>query len=145
LHGVFKPFDCRFAASDAGNPQFDSLLTVVDDKRKNEPPVSQLSHHNRKKLKKGTIPMTTDHDHHHDHHHHDHDSQEKLPFDEKLLKILQHWPNHNEDHALNYRKWAKKAKANGKQEAGKLLEEAATLSLAVNEKFEAALAILRGK
>ena len=89
--------------------------------------------------------MTTDHDHHHDHHHHDHDSQEVLPFDEKLLKILQHWTNHNEDHALNYRNWAQKAKANDKHEAGDLLEEAATLSLAVNAKFEAALAILRGQ
>ena len=87
--------------------------------------------------------MTTDHHHHH--HQHDHDSPEELPFDEKMLKIVQHWIKHNEDHALNYRNWAKKAKANSKQEAGMLLEEAATLSLAVNEKFEAVLTILKGK
>ena len=84
-------------------------------------------------------------DHHHHHHDHDHDSTPELPFDEKLLKILQHWIQHNEDHALNYRNWAQKAKANDKHEAGDLLEEAATLSLAVNEKFAAALASLRGQ
>ena len=59
------------------------------------------------------------------------------------MKILQHWIQHNEDHALNYRNWAQKAKANGKQKAGRLLEEAAALSLEVNEKFGAALAALK--
>ncbi len=85
--------------------------------------------------------MTDDHHHHH----HDHDASPELPFDEKMFKILQHWIKHNEDHALNYRNWAQKAKANGKQQACKLLEEAAALSLAVNEKFEAALACLKGQ
>ena len=36
------------------------------------------------------------------HHHHDHDSQNEMPFDEKLLKMLKHLIKHNEDHALNY-------------------------------------------
>jgi len=78
-----------------------------------------------------------------DHHHH-HDSHGELPFDKKLLKLLSHWIKHNEDHALNYSNWAEKAKANGKDEAGVLLEEAAEMSLATNEKFEAALEILGG-
>jgi hypothetical protein len=78
-------------------------------------------------------------------HHHDHDSHGEMPFDEKLLKMLNHWIKHNEDHALNYRNWAEKAKANGKDEAAVLLEEAAEMSLATNEKFEAALEILGGK
>jgi hypothetical protein len=51
--------------------------------------------------------MSNDH-----HHHHDHDSHSEMPFDEKLLKLLNHWIKHNEDHALNYRNWAEKAKAN---------------------------------
>ena len=78
-------------------------------------------------------------DHHH-HHHHDHDSRGEIPFDEKLEKIIRHWIKHNEDHALNYRNWAEKAKANGMENAAVLLAEAADMSLAVNERFEAALA-----
>ena len=75
-----------------------------------------------------------------DHHHHDHDSHEEIPFDEKLVKLLSHWIKHNQDHALNYRNWAEKAKTNGKGQLAELLEAAAEMSLAVNEKFEAALA-----
>jgi hypothetical protein len=84
--------------------------------------------------------MSTDH-----HHNHDHDAHDEIPFDEKLKKLLDHWIKHNEDHALNYRKWAEKAKVNGKSDAAGLLEEAADMSLTINEKFEAALAELDGK
>jgi hypothetical protein len=81
--------------------------------------------------------MSSDH-----HHHHDHDSHGKMPFDEKLLKMLNHWIKHNEDHASNYRNWAEKAKANGRKEAGALLDEAAVMSLVVNEKFKKALVLI---
>jgi len=84
-------------------------------------------------------------DDHHHHHHHHHDSQGELSFDEKIEKILGHWIKHNEDHASNYRNWAEKAKANGIDKAGKLLEEAADMSLAINEKFEAALGLIKAK
>ena len=84
--------------------------------------------------------MTDDH-----HHHHHHDSHGELSFDEKIEKMLSHWIKHNEDHASNYRNWAEKAKANGKDKAGILLEEAADMSLAINEKFEAAQAIISDK
>ena len=66
-----------------------------------------------------------------------------MPFDEKLLNMLNHWINRNEEHALNYRNWAEKAKANSKANAGVLLEEAAEMSLAINEKFAEALAIVK--
>ena len=79
------------------------------------------------------------------HHHHDHDSHGELSFDEKMAKMLDHWIKHNQDHALNYRNWAEKAKANGKDDAGVLLGEAADMSLAINAKFEAALAIISDK
>ena len=81
-------------------------------------------------------------DHHHDHHHHHHDSHGELSFDEKMAKLLEHWIKHNQDHASNYRKWAEKAKANGKEKAGKFLLEAAQMSLATNDLFEKALAEL---
>jgi len=84
--------------------------------------------------------MSEDH-----HHHHDHDSHGELPFGEKIVKMLSHWIKHNEDHASNYRNWAEKAKANGKDDAGVLLEEAAEMSLAINDKFEAALAVFGDK
>ena len=80
-----------------------------------------------------------------DHHHHDHEAHDEMPFDEKLLKLLDHWIKHNEDHALNYRKWAEKAKANGISHAAGLLEEVADMSLTINEKLEAALATLSGE
>ena len=80
-----------------------------------------------------------------DHHHHDHEAHDEMPFDEKLLKLLDHWIKHNEDHALNYRKWAEKAKTNGISDAAGLLEEVADMSLTINEKLEAALATLSGE
>lgn len=84
-------------------------------------------------------------DHHHHHHHHDHDSHDEISFDEKLEKIISHWIKHNEDHAINYRNWAEKAKANGMGKAAAFLAEAADMSLAVNEKFEAALSLITEK
>ena len=75
-------------------------------------------------------------------HHHDPDSHNEMPFDEKLLKMLNHWIKHNEDHASNYRNWAEKAKANGRKEAEALLDEAAVMSLAINERFQKALALI---
>jgi len=80
-----------------------------------------------------------------DHHHHDHEAHDEMPFDEKLLKLLGHWIKHNEDHALNYRKRAEKAKANGISNAAGLLEEVADMSLTINEKLKAALATLSGE
>ena len=81
--------------------------------------------------------MSNDH-----HHHHDHDSHSEMPFDEKLLKLLNHWIKHNEDHALNYRNWAEKAKANDQKKAAVLLAEAAEMSLAVNDKFRNVLTLM---
>ncbi|MDX2501111.1 MAG: hypothetical protein QNL14_11490 [Deltaproteobacteria bacterium] len=79
---------------------------------------------------------------HHNHHHHNHDSPGELSFDEKFEKMLAHWIKHNEDHASNYRNWAEKAKANGKEKAGKFLLEAARMSLETNDLFKKALAEL---
>ena len=95
--------------------------------------------------------MSKDHHHHHHHHdhHHEHDheriSDGSVPFDEKLVKIISHWIKHNEDHASNYRNWAENAKANGNEKTAGFLEEAAEMSQAINEKFEAALTELKGK
>ena len=79
------------------------------------------------------------------HHHHDHESHGEMPFDEKLIKLLDHWIKHNVEHASNYRNWAERAKANGRKDAGALLEEAAEISLTVNERFQKALGLIGDK
>ena len=56
-----------------------------------------------------------------------------MPFDEKMLKMRHHWIKHNEDHVLNYRNWAEKAKTND-------LEEAAEMSLGLNDRFRKTIA-----
>jgi hypothetical protein len=73
------------------------------------------------------------------HHHHDHEIKSALSFDEKMIKLLEHWIKHNEDHARTYRDWAQKAKEKKKNEAAKLLEDAAELTLLINKKFESAM------
>ena len=78
-----------------------------------------------------------------DHHdHHDHDLHNEMSFEEYLLKTLNYWIKRNQDHALNYRNWAEKAKTNGHAETSAVLEEAAKMFLAVNAKFEKALALI---
>lgn len=74
--------------------------------------------------------------HHHDEHH------SEMPFEDKLTKVLEHWIKHNVDHAVTYRNWAEKAKAKGAAEVADLLEDAARMSLKVNEAFQRALALV---
>ena len=82
--------------------------------------------------------------HHHDHaHHHHHDIKSDLTFTEKLIKLLDHWVKHNEDHADTYKDWAEKAKDNELTEIGELLEEVHDLTLQINDKFRQAAAKVR--
>ena len=73
------------------------------------------------------------------HHHHGHETKSALSFDEKMIKLLEHWIKHNEDHARTYRDWAQKAKEKNKNDAAQLLEDAAEMTLLVNKKFESAM------
>ncbi len=85
-----------------------------------------------------------DHPHDHDHEHgHAHDTQGTLSFEEKMIKLLEHWIKHNNDHADSYRDWSKKAKEQGMQEAGALLEEVAELTGSITGKFEQTLATIK--
>ena len=82
--------------------------------------------------------------HHHDHaHHHHHDIKSDLTFTEKLIKLLDHWVKHNEDHADTYKDWAEKAKDNELTEIAELLEEVHDLTLQINDKFRQAAAKVR--
>ncbi len=91
--------------------------------------------------------MNHHHDHDHDHHHH-HDHNHggtEMPFEEKIIKLLEHWIRHNEDHAETYQDWANKAKQNQLEAVAALIEDAAAMNLAVNDKFEQAKALLQRK
>jgi len=76
------------------------------------------------------------------HHHHDHDIQSILSFDEKMVKLLEHWIKHNEDHSRTYRDLAQKAKARNKNEAALILEDAAEMTSAISKKFESVIRLI---
>ena len=84
---------------------------------------------------------------HHDQHHHrgHYDTPPaELSFDEKLIKLLEHWIRHNQEHAKTYGDWAEKTAADSKGEVSILLNEAVSLSMDLNRKFEKALTKMRG-
>jgi hypothetical protein len=96
--------------------------------------------------------MSHDHDHSHSrehghshdqHHDHAHNSNGTLSFEEKMIKLLEHWIKHNDDHAGSYRDWSTKAKEQGMQEAGALLEEVAEMTGSITVKFEETLATIK--
>ncbi len=81
--------------------------------------------------------------HHHTHDHHDHDVKSELTFDEKLIKLLDHWLKHNQDHTGTYMDWAEKAKQNQMEAIGELLEDVCDLTAEINEKFKAAAKLVQ--
>src|SRR6056297_1246726 len=85
--------------------------------------------------------IMTHHDHSHGHHH-SHEESGEMPFEEKLKKILDHWIKHNEDHAATYKDWAERTSQAGMNDAARLLKKAADLNITMNEKFEAAKALI---
>jgi len=83
-------------------------------------------------------------DHQHGHHHgHSHDHSE-MTFNEKIAKLLDHWIQHNNDHAESYQGWAAQATENNLEAVAGLIQEAADMNLAINEKFEKAKALIAG-
>jgi hypothetical protein len=80
----------------------------------------------------------------HNHSHH-HETPIALSFDEKLIKLLEHWIRHNEDHAKTYQDWAVKVKEKNMVKAGSLLEDSAEMTMQINKKFEEAAKLIRDK
>jgi hypothetical protein len=78
----------------------------------------------------------------HHHQQHDHELQSTLSFDEKMIKLLEHWIKHNDDHAGTYRNWAQKAKEKNMPEASSLIEDAAEMTLMISKNFEEAAALI---
>jgi propanediol dehydratase small subunit len=87
------------------------------------------------------MPHHHDHDHDHqghDHHHGHAHSHASLSFPEKLTKLLDHWIQHNDHHAGDYRKWAQDARDNGQPAVAELLESAAELTDTISDRFREA-------
>jgi len=62
---------------------------------------------------------------------------------DKLAHLLEHWQEHNAEHAVNYRSWAEKAAAAGKTDTAELLRRAAAETDRLNDLFVQALAGLK--
>jgi len=60
-----------------------------------------------------------------------------------MVKLLDHWIRHNDDHASTYRDWAEKAKTGKLTEVALLLEEAAEMTGRISEKFDQAASLIR--
>ncbi len=73
--------------------------------------------------------------HIHDHHHDD----KVLTFEEKFVKLLEHWIKHNEDHADTYRKWMKKVEGSTVSDAYEVLNKAAAMTENINNEFKEVL------
>ena len=80
--------------------------------------------------------------HDHDHHNDNHETTAAIPFDKKMVKLFEHWINHNTDHAETYREWAKKAKENDMEKILVFLNEAAEKTLEINRIFKEALTLI---
>ncbi len=95
---------------------------------------------------------------HHKHHHgqgHHHCHQEAsgeqpgtvgspLSDREKLTRMLEHWVQHNEEHAQSYGKWADKARSLGEEEIHDLLQEMAGEARRQNQKLESLVSKVAG-
>lgn len=81
--------------------------------------------------------------HHNHHHNHNHETSSNLSFDEKTVKLLEHWIKHNTDHSETYRDWANKVKEKDMEKVYLLLKEAADITLKINNIFNEALKVIK--
>ena len=100
-----------------------------------------------------------DHDHHHHHgsdHHHDHDHDHhhehsageapSTPSEkDKLVKMVEHWIHHNEEHVRSYRDWAQRALVLGQEEVRSVLEQIANDTQLQTQSFEKIRSILKNE
>jgi len=77
------------------------------------------------------------------HHSHDHQSHAALSEKDKLIKMIDHWIQHNLEHANSYREWARRAEGLGHSEVAQILEEIAGEATLQNERMEKALKRLK--
>ena len=69
---------------------------------------------------------------------HHHETEKELPFEQKLAILLNHWIQHNAEHAATFREWAGKARTEKLTDTALLLEEASAMTLQISQKLEKA-------
>ncbi len=84
----------------------------------------------------------------HEHHHHGSESehhQHEIPMDDKarLVKMIEHWIHHNEDHARSFADWAQRAERLEARQACDCLQEAVAMMERLNQRFREALQSLQ--
>jgi hypothetical protein len=89
------------------------------------------------------MPHHHDHDHDRGHSHAHGPESGSLSFEDKMEKLLNHWIQHNADHAASYKEWAAKAETHGHGALADKLQDAARASLSMNEIFESAAKLVR--
>lgn len=57
---------------------------------------------------------------------------------EKLKRLIEHWAEHNEEHAKTYTEWAEKAKASDNKKLHDILKEIADTTKKMDDLFEKA-------
>ncbi|MBU2551472.1 MAG: hypothetical protein KKB20_23880 [Proteobacteria bacterium] len=57
---------------------------------------------------------------------------------DKLAHLLEHWREHNDEHAANYESWADKAARAGHKETAALLRQAAQATQQISDLFSRA-------
>jgi len=86
--------------------------------------------------------------HQHDHCQHDHpivEAESTKPTDrDKLVKMVEHWIHHNEEHARSYLDWAKRAHDQGLEDVRSILEQIAGDAQLQTRSFEKIQSILKG-
>jgi len=88
-------------------------------------------------------PHHHSHEHDHGHGHHDSRSGEALTDRDRLIRIIEHWMRHNEDHASSYQDWARRAREMGSADVAGLLEEVVGQTEQQNRTFQKALDLLK--
>lgn len=79
---------------------------------------------------------------HQDDHHHD--QGVKITEKDKLIHIINHWINHNEDHRTSYLQWASRASGMGLGGVAAILEEVAEDTRIQNDRLQKALSLIEG-
>ena len=61
----------------------------------------------------------------------------------KMVKMVEHWIHHNEEHAKSYNTWAERARGMGLDQVALILDEVAGGTLAQNGSFDKILNLLK--
>ncbi len=65
-----------------------------------------------------------------------------MTLEKKLPTLLNHWIQHNSDHAASYLQWAEKTEAAGMAELAAMLRDIADRTIAMNDRFEKTMELL---